>query len=251
MNNITKITKNLGGKISKNSPVLLTIIAVGGVIGTGIFAQRGTIKAMQIVKNIEKDSDADKLTTKEVIQATWKCYIPAGLTAAATIACIIAATTIGYRRYAALTGAYTLTTKAFEEYKNKVVEQIGTNKEQKVRDEISADKIRENPVSDNEVIVTGKGDILCYDSLSGRYFKSDIEKIRQLVNELNQTLLRDDEVTLNDFYDGLNISHSEIGNQMGWRSEKGLIEVNFSSHLNEQGDPCLVIGYDVQPRYYY
>ena len=34
-------------------------------------------------------------------------------------------------------------------------------------------------MANKEVIITSKGDTLCYDSVSGRYFKSDIGTIKK------------------------------------------------------------------------
>lgn len=84
-------------------------------------------------------------------------------------------------------------------YQEKVVETIGEKKEQQIRDEVAKEQVAKNPVSKNEVIITGGGETLCYDSLSGRYFKSDIEKLRKAVNELNHTMVNDMCASLNDY----------------------------------------------------
>jgi hypothetical protein len=152
------------------------------------------------------------LTKREIIRITWKCYIPALAVGAATIGCIVGANHISLRRNAALASLYSLTEAAFKEYQGKVVETIGRNKELKVRDDISADQIRKNPPGTNEIIVTGKGDVLCYDSLSGRYFRSNIEQIRRSVNELNQSLLSEMFMTLNEMYDAIGLSGTKLGN---------------------------------------
>ena len=134
-------------------------------------------------------ADVEPLTKLEVIKIAWRPYVPAAAICLATIGCIIGANHISLRRNAALASLYGITEAAFKEYRTKVVETIGQNKELKVRDEISADRVKKNPVGTNEIIFTGKGEVLCYDSLSGRYFKSDIEQIRRTVNELNKKSL--------------------------------------------------------------
>ncbi|MFR8351429.1 MAG: DUF6353 family protein [Blautia obeum] len=45
-----------------------------------------------------------------------------------------------------------------------------------MKDAVAKDKVEKNPVVTREVIITEKGNTLCYDAISGRYFKSDIEK---------------------------------------------------------------------------
>ena len=67
------------------------------------------------------------------------------------------------------------------EYKTKVVQEIGKTKETKIHDEVVKDHISKNPPNIDNVIMTGSGDVLCYDMLSGRYFMSSYETIRQKI----------------------------------------------------------------------
>ena len=110
-------------------------------------------------------------------------------------------------------------------------------------------KVEKNPVSTTEVFITEKGNTLCYDSISGRYFKSDIEKIKSVINYLNKKMLNEMYVSLSDFYNEIGLSHTNISDELGWNIDGGLIEVDFSSQISEDGTPCLVIDYYVAPRY--
>ena len=47
---LVKVVKNLGGVISKNSPTILTGLAVGGLFTTAIFAVQATSKAEWLLK---------------------------------------------------------------------------------------------------------------------------------------------------------------------------------------------------------
>lgn len=246
-------TSGVATFITQNSPTILTSIATGGVITTAIFAGDGAIKADRILNHYagyDQDGYMDRPTGKEALQLTWKCYIPALAMGGLTIACIIGANSISLRRNAALASVYSLTETALREYQDKVVETIGKNKELKIRDEICAEKVKENPPGGkNEVILTGKGEVLCMDGYTGSYFRSDIEKIRQAINEFNRNLMSDMFLSLNDFYDYLGIKHSKMGNDLGWDIDRGLLEVSFSSCLTEAGEPCLVLEYSVYPKY--
>ena len=244
------MAKNLGGVITKNSPTILTGLAVGGFLTTGIFVGRATIKAMRVI-DVENETRATgkDLERLEVVKLTWKFYIPAACMGAATIACIVGSNSINQRRNAALATVYGLTEVAFREYKEKVVETIGKSKELKIRDEVSADTIKRNPPGDKEVIFTGKGVVLCYDSISGRYFKSDIEQIRRAINSLNKEFLSDMWVSVNDLYYELGLSNTVLGDRMGWDLDHGLVEVSFSTQLTEDDEPCLVLNYDIVPKF--
>lgn len=258
-NEIQKATKNLGNMLAKNSPTILTGMGVAGLLTTTVMAVRATPKALELLEaekdRIYKDWDGPReeivLSNKTILDLTWKCYLPAAITGAITIGCIISANSINLKRNAALAGLYSLSEAAMKEYQAKVVETIGKNKERAIKDDIAKDKIHKNPVSDNEIVITGKGDTLCYDALSGRYFKSDIEEIKRAMNKLSRDLLSDMFISLNDIYSELDLRGTNLGDMVGWHVDDGLIEPRFSSQLTENGTPCLVMDFDVEPRYNY
>ena len=185
----------------------------------------------------------------DVVKTCWKCYIPTVVTGAASVACLIGSHSVSARRMAALTAVYQTAETALTEYKEKVTETIGEKKEQLVREKIDKDHLDDNPVSENEVIVTENGNTLCYDSFAGRYFRSDIDKIKKAINELNRRMTYDIYVSLNEFYDELDLSHTVVGDDIGWNLDGGLIEVDFSSQLAEGDEPCLVMSFHTRPKY--
>lgn len=247
-------TKNVGRIISKNSPTILTGMAVAGLVTTVVFAIKATPKALEILdqeKILRKDYDDDRpITKKDVVKLTWKTYLPTFLMGTGTIACIVFANKINLRRNAVLASLYGLSETALKEYQNKVIETIGENKERKIKDEIIGDKIKNNPPKESSIILTGKGDTLCYDVLSGRYFKSDIENIRKIENETNKRLLSNMWVSLNELYLDLGLPAIDLGRDIGWDVDN-MLEFHFTSKLTEDGKPCLVIDYAVDPRLSY
>ena len=252
--NVNRIAKSIRSTLIKRSPEILTGIGIAGTVASTILAVKATPKAMQICKELERehlekyDAEPRKI---DYVKAAWKCYIPTAVTCATSVACLIGASSVHVRRNAALAAAYTLSDSALREYKDKVVETIGEKKEKSVRDAIAKDKIDKDPVGSREVIVTENGSTLCYDGIFGRYFRSDMETIKRAVNTINRTIVRDMYVSLNEFYDEIGLSHTQIGDDLGWNLDDGQIEIEFSSQLAEDGTPCLVIGYSVAPRYNY
>ena len=99
--------------------------------------------------------------------------------------------------------------------------------------------------------ITKKGNTLCYDTISGRYFTSDIEKINKIVNDINRDLRDKMYIPLNEFYYRLGLDGIKAGDLLGWNIEKGYLEVKFTSQLAEDGTPALVIDYIVAPKYNY
>ena len=266
--NMTAVVNGIKSALTKRSPEILTGIGIAGMVTTTIFAVKATPKALMLIedekrkqnrenlkdskeKGLEACRKIEKLKPIEVVKVSWKCYIPAALMCVSSIACLIGASSVHLKRNAALATAYKLSETALTEYKDKVVEVIGEKKASNIREKIVEDKIKNDPVKNSQVIITGGGDTLCYDCLGGRYFKSSMDKIKKAENEINRLMLRDMYVSLNEFYDELGLDHTTLGDDLGWNMDDGLIEFNFSSHLAEDGTPCLAIDYNVAPNYNY
>ena len=89
------------------------------------------------------------------------------------------------------------------------------------------------------------------DSMTNRYFKSDLDKIRKVVNELNRKMLHEHYISLNDLYYELDLDPIKNGSLLGWNLDDGLIELEFSTCLAENDEPCVVVDYTVAPKYDY
>ena len=233
-----------------NSPTILTATAVAGTLSTGILAAKGGMKAGRELALRDQETRDAEFTKREQfmddVKHTWRFYIPAGLAGVSTIAAVITGHTISSRRNAALLSLYTLSETAFTEYKQKIVETLGENKEQKVRDAIVQDQINHNPPPDREGIV-GTGEVLCKDGISGRYFMSSVEDIKQAMNNLNYDILNNDgSASLNSFYEAIGLEKTSMGEEVGWNLDK-LLDLAFTTALSPDGRPCVVIGYTVFP----
>jgi hypothetical protein len=179
----------------------------------------------------------------------WKCYIPSAITGVTSTACLIGASSVNLRRNAALATAYTLSETALTEYREKVVETLGEKKEKVVRDAIAKDKVTNDPVNQQNIIITGKGETLCYDAMFGRYFRSDIDKLKKIANDLNRRMRDEMYISVNEFFYEVGLGDVAAGHDLGWNIDKGYIELEFSSQLASDGTPCLVIGFETPPTY--
>lgn len=248
---ITKSFLSLKTAIKKHSPEILTGIGIAGMITTTVMAVRATPKALILIEERKEEIGAEKLEAMDMVKTTWACYIPAAITGTLSVACLIGASSVNARRNAALATAYTLSESALKDYQGKVIEMFGEKKNEAVKDAVAKDKVEKNPVVTREVIITEKGNTLCYDAISGRYFKSDIEKIKKAECELNRQMLDDMYISLNDFYYEIGLDSVKLGDELGWNVDSGYIDLSFSSQLASDGTPCLVIDYSVAPRYDY
>lgn len=244
---IIRVVEPVKKTLVEHGPAICTGLAIAGFAGSVFSAVKATTKASMLIEERKIDLETDKLTPMETVRAVWFCYIPTAALFTISVGLIFGANNASAKRNAALATAYTLTETAFKDYKDKVVETIGEKKEKDIRGNVVKDKLEKNPVKDNEIVITAKGDSLCYEPLSGRYFKSDIEKIRKAVNEINRRLILDSYVSLNEFYDELGLEYTELGDDLGWRIESGLLEIDYYTQLAKNGEPCLAMDYVVRP----
>lgn len=264
--NVSKFIKNTKNVLGKRSPEILTGIGIAGMITTTVLAVKATPKAIRLIekekdiKNREllKEADRngeedcaviDKLKPMEVVKVAWKPYVSAIVTGVASVTCLIGASSVNAKRNAALATAYELSKTALSEYKEKVVEEIGEKKEKIIRDKIDQDHIDKNPASKSNIVITNKGEQLCYDGMSGRYFKSDLEAIKAAVNRINREMVYDNYVSLSEFYDELGLEHTNVSDELGWNLDSGLVEISFGTRMADDGRPCITLDYMVEPRY--
>lgn len=248
---LSSVVNNVGITLKKHSPEILTGFGIAGMISTTVLAVKATPKALRLLEERKREEELDELKPVEVVKTTWKCYIPAAVTGTVSVACVIGASSVSARRNAALATAYTISESALREYKDKVIETVGEKKERDIRDAIAKDRIERDPVENHEIVITGNGNVRCYDHHAGRYFTSDIDKLKKVQNEINDRLIRDGYISLNEFYYAIGLDSTEMGSRLGWRVEHGLLELDFSSQLDSSGVPCLVIDYNIMPEYDY
>lgn len=232
-----------------NSPGILTGMGVVGVISTGLLSAKAGIRVNKIIRDMEQFREIPP-TREEKFKAVWLEVVPPVMTGASTIVCIIAANRIGNNRAAAIAAAMTMSEKAFDEYREKVIEKLGEREEAKARTEIAQARVDRNP---NEVIVIEGGtDVLCYEEYTGRYFRSNMEELRRAENHVNHQVIHENYASLSDFYDVIGLEHTAISDEVGWKGGDRLMSIQFSSVLDNKGQPCLSIAYSVEPiREYY
>lgn len=249
---LKRTIKNAERVLTKYSPGILTGIGIAGMIGATFMAVKATPKALYLIETKKEETEVEELTPVETIKTCWKCYIPATLTTVLSAACLIGASTVSAKRNAALATAYSISEAALREYQEKVVEVIGEKKEKAVRDAVAKDQIERDPVTKSEVvIIDSNSNTLCYEPLSGRYFKSTIDKIKKAEIKLDRQMIQEMYVSLNDFYWEIGLDGTDLGDKMGWNLSKGYMDLSFSSQLADDGTPCAVIVYGIPPVYDY
>lgn len=233
--NISGIVTNLAKATKSNAPEILAALGITGVITTSYLTAKAAVQVAQ-------DEDADPhASNKEKIKRYWKLYVPAGISGALTVGAILGSNQASGRRTAAAVTAFTVTEKAFSEYKEKVIEQVGKNTEHKIREKVIQDRIDAKPVS-GQVIFAGKGQVLCCEMYTHRYFRSDMETLKKAQNEINERVFTDLYVMMSEFYDLIGLEHTTQSDFVGW--EEKPLELIFYPVLSEGPDSEPCIGFD-------
>lgn len=238
----------------EHNPEILVGLGVVGMMSSTVLAVKATPKALDIMEDKKADMGVTYLTRKEIAQATWKLYAPSVGVGLASAACIILGTSKSIKRNTALATVYALSESTLREYKSKAKEMLGEEKAKELDREVSKARVRNREVTtvietegSEYIHHTGNGDTLVYDSLSGRYFRSSRNAIEAAVNSINKSLLNDYVMTINEFYNELGVPTIGVGSLIGWRSDKELLEVNFESDVDQNGNPYLILAYRNRP----
>lgn len=247
--NMNAIVKSVSGTIQKRLPEILTGLGVIGMGSAVVLTAKAAPKAVKSINEKKKELNKEKLTVMETVEVTWKYYTPVAVTTFVSAACIIGADAVHMRRNAALAAAYTLSETTLKEYKSKVIETIGEKKEKDIRDSIAKDKLEKNPVSEVGVYITGAGNTLFYDSVSGRYFRSDISVVQKAEQMLNRQLRDEIFASYNELCYQIGLPELPvIGDELGWNVDDGWVNLEFSSQLTSDNTPCVVLDYLIGPK---
>lgn len=260
---ITDVRQRVQQLLQDNATTLLTAGGVVGIVATGVLAWRGGYKSAQvevqevIAESLQEDGSKAETTSDMTFGTKVKIavpyLIPPVITGGVTIAAIIMANRMNAQQVAALAAAYGLSQKQLEEYKNKVAEKLGIQKEQKVQDELAQDRVNNTPGSNTIIVV--EGEVLCFDQPTGRYFRSTMEKINSAVNCTNAEILTADYATASFFYEELELPATTWTDEVGWNRDR-LVELSFSTVLSRDDKPCIAIDFkslpklDYIPKYY-
>ena len=251
----TRLVRLAGSFASEHAPIILTGAAVAGTINTAFLASRASWRAAERVQTAI-DYELDTMiepetfefpTFKEKFLLVWPLYIPTVVSAAGTIGCVIGVNAIHTRRYAALMGLYNLTDTALRDYKEQIEELLGPRKAEKLDNAVTQAQVDKNPVSTSEVFLTGRGEVLCYETISGRYFSSDMESLRRAQNDANAQIISDMYFSLNDLWELFGLKPTSFGEDVGWNLDH-LIDLRFAGTIADDGRPCIAIEYKTPPK---
>lgn len=241
---LESFAKNTQKTVTDHAPSILAGLAVGGVVTTGLAAFKFGYNYGRDVQHRENEGEAP-FTGKEKFEGYLRESLPALLVGGVTITCVIASTAISNRRNAALAGLVTLGEVTFREYRDKVEKVVTKEKREKVDKELAQDKL--DKADSKEIIFAGDGDseFTMFDTLTSRFFKSNQVSIKSAEVDMNRSILNNDYISQNEWYDAIGLPRTGMGDDFGWNHDNPL-EVNFIP-LIKDGKPVMGLDYRFPP----
>lgn len=241
----------------KYAPEILTSVGIAGFVVTAVMGAKATLKLEPVVDKLnddltrikdiqhihpEADIKRDKIRVyTHAVTSLGKTYGPTVALGIGSAVCIVSAHGIMRRRNVALVAAYQILEKSFTNYRERVIEEYGDDKDLEYRSGLKTESIKEGNKS---VQVTSELDRIKGASPYGRWFDQlnstewnklpeyNLMTLRAQQEYANQKLQIQGYLFLNDVYDSLGIERSQAGQVVGWYIDK-------NRHSTESGD-CYV-----------
>ena len=92
----------------------------------------------------------------------------------------------------------------------------------------------------------------CQDVFTGRYFKSNLDRIRQALAEVNQILQDQGSVSLNAYFSAIGLPMIKIGYNFSWEyPECKELKLDFTNTVSENGMHCILVDFQTYPKQNY
>ena len=233
----TKVAGRTGLKLQKHSPEIL--MAVGTVM-----ACRATRKLDNVIDEqhdekiyVEDLYSEGEIDHKEYQKNLTKVYVKTGLRIAklygpavtlqiASIGCILGSHGIMKKRNVALMAAYKAVEQSFNDYRQRVIEEFGEEKDYDLKHGIQHEKVKVDEDGKKVTKTLNKADPNTI-SQYARFFDAaskewqgipeyDLMFLKSQQNYMNDLLRARGHVFLNEVYDALGLERSRAGAVVGW-----------------------------------
>lgn len=241
---ITKLSRQML-IVKKNSPHIFFAAGVAGTVASTVLACRATLKLSATLDEIQKDIDVLKPnrgsnevvnTEDAVVEHTRTLYIyahsglkiaklygPSVLIGAASIGLLTGSHVQLTRRNSALLAAYAAVAKAYDDYRERVREELGVERELDIYHAAKTETVKDADGNELEIKTADPNKYSPYAKFFDEYsdeWQRDPELNRMFVqcqqNYLNNRLKTFGHVFLNEAYDSLGIPRTRAGAVVGW-----------------------------------
>lgn len=250
------VVKSAKKAIHEHGPDILLGAGIAGVFLTVGEAIGATVKATDKIREYEADNDisvseldpADRVTT--VAKLVWRDYIPTTVSLAGTTAVLIMSGKKYRKQNAAIAAAYALLESDSNTYIKKLVERIGEEKAEEIRNELDQDIVQDTPAP-TYMLPSADGSeplVRCMEMSSKRYFWWTRREIEQAILDLNCAMMRDTYISLSEWYGAFNLEPTDISDGMYWDiTTTGPIQYKIGSVVAKDGVPVLTVRFENKP----
>lgn len=211
--------------IKNAMPTTLSVIAVGGVIGTAVMAALDTPKALKLLDEAKEE----KLSKPKTVLKVAPAYARTAGVAAGTVLCVLGANALNKRKQASMAGAYALLSQSYSSYRGKVREKIGDEEEKKIHEEVK-EEMKTN--SRNEPLLHVR------DTFNDRCFDISRADFYQALGILNDIYISNGYASLNDFHKMLGLHTTDVGYAYGWGEDDWSWTCEYTVHAYlAEGEP--------------
>lgn len=208
--------RKIPSKLKNNAPFVLCVAASLGTVATAISAAKQTPKAMELLDRC-RECNCSRVKTAIVVAPI---YLPTAGFAVGTILCIFGANHLNKKQQAALISAYKLAETSFKDYRSKVKEIIGEDKEREIQNAIAMDDFTDYQVPETE-------DPLFYDEFCKEYFNLPQSVVQEAAYKINRHLAIYEFASLNDYRNYLGLPPVDGGDEIGWSLYTGPVEYGY------------------------
>lgn len=219
---------------SKHSPEILIGVGIAGFITAICTTAVVAPKAAKKVEVKKSETEDGKITPLEVLQCTWKEYLPVVLITLTSTVCVIQSKHIDAKRLSALGTLYQIAESKLVKKDEIIKDYLG---DKKINDfkSFEANKAIDNNEKVNKMIIVEKDKPKIYIEYTGDVLVGDRAQVEKGINEFNRRMVCgfDYGMSLNDLWDILGLPQAKIGDEVGWNPGKGLVEVRWSAFLRD------------------
>lgn len=249
--NFSSLLKATTKFATEHGPEILTGLSVAGTINTAVLASVATIKAVRVIDEHEINTEYledPKERWMERGRISWKLYVPTIISGTATVAMIVCSNRLSVKRQAAVASALATTQQYMQRYRETVEKVLDEEKINEVNEQFVEETRHHNPIPKADLIHNAGGDELFLDTISGRWFRSDMTSVREAVVSANEQIINDTGyTTLNDLYDMLNLPTTAQGDYLGWTTDHKII-VNYVPVISPDGRSGISLEYRSFPK---
>lgn len=201
--------------IKKALPVICSVAASLGVILTAYFSAKESPKAKEAVE-ANHSVTAVRWYKKifEKVKYGWKYFIKTIVCAALTIMLIVISCMMSRSQLAAMAATLGYVTANRDHIESEIKRRYGDDVLKDIKNSTPYDYVM--CTAGPSVEETGRGDLLCFERYSGRWFRSSEVAVRKAIKDYKKLYEDWHTLSYNDFYSLLGIAHTDFGFAYGY-----------------------------------